>query len=1067
MLSEILVARLIESENIENSNLIEILGNVKPTKSTSSTITSIIRGLFTKNKKLLSLLNNVSIELASGNGESVQLFKSFVKEFILWLENDGIILFEKYFTQISNPENPIECSSPEGSICFGNPILNCLNYIKFINESFLIIRNPFIVDKLSGLKERLGELIDKYHDFLEVKYLNNISFNDVKLFCETDKAASAVNNKSLAKVSSFFKIEQIVERTRNESIYMVEGEQKSHIELMLLNLSGQEYNSLVILSIPTNQDLPRSLMYPPFRINELSIVYVKSMNQIVLKSINFSSKHSSNSVIITSEDPRLLYSWYKKLESIFPLEESDSPVSQYFLINSPNKPDDLRMSGLGINVLSDSQHKQELKPNGNGITLRNTLFTNTNLPPRRKSNDSHVSQPNDDIKLANEDNDLLEISSSFLQPIKRPYLSKTRKLSNSSMSSIDSSEAIRTQYDRSLNIINEKLSQSNFEEVKNIDGEENYDPSLQYIKPIKRNVLSKTDLLDIEENLERPISSQAEIGFATPDPVKEDLIVQTEEKPDICNNHEFKYNHDFSSVPNLSRTDPKNELYQLSTGSAIDIGNFGKSHNPSFSVNHDLADMSVNESSDDIIKMETRLKQRRKSLFGLFKKASKPQSSDSGLLNSNTVECLLENPKVEKESSTQGSNSNHKGLVIDVNTTVDTDAPLSLRSDKSLSQTPSSALPSPFALPSSTSMYFFKQYKNGSSTTLSGQSQEQINHIPDEDDGLVIPQELKDIINDEKSIDFYISPSSPKAMKISRWKQKYGKWEMITTNENLFLKIVVNYDINKSWLIVFKEVYDKEYDEVIDQPLLLLEIHPVTTSIRQSSALDIQISAVNAICSEKLVIMIRCTSGSLSGTISTNLHNILGVLSQGTKNSRYASSASLSSSIMDMKDKHSNSSTSTSLNSSLNNDANKPQGQLPVTKSLFSISSEDITNANVLNNPDNTKLILLNQMTVRLQQQLESYSLISNPSSWKILSMCTLSIYMISDNFTNKNYYNLVLTNPLEDADDYNWLICEQEKFNRIERIGKAGLLIKATDDELFMIECRGKKEFKNLFEIF
>lgn len=81
--------------------------------------------------------------------------------------------------------------------------------------------------------------------------------------------------------------------------------------------------------------------------------------------------------------------------------------------------------------------------------------------------------------------------------------------------------------------------------------------------------------------------------------------------------------------------------------------------------------------------------------------------------------------------------------------------------------------------------------------------------------------------------------------------------------------------------------------------------------------------------------------------------------------------------------------------------------------------------------------------------------------------MYTLRVFMISDNFTNKNYYNLVLSGPLEDDQDYNWLICEEDKFNRIERIGKAGLLIRATEDDIYMIECRGKKEFKALFEIF
>lgn len=1070
MLSEILITKLLESENAENSNLIEILGNIKPSKSANTSITSIVRGLFTKNKKLLSSLNNVSIELANNSGNSIQLFKNFVNDFIIWLEEDGVVLFEKYLSQISNPENSLESSSPEGSICFGKPIMNCLNYIKFINESLLILRNPFIVDKLSLLKERLAELIDSYHTFLEVKYLNNISFNDVKLFCETDKANTVSKSKSFAKVSSFFKMDQIVERSKNESFFIVKDEIKlANIELMLLNLSGSSYNSLALLSVPTNQDLPRSLMYPPFRVNELSIVYIKSMNQILLKSINFSSKHSSNSVTISCEDPRLLYVWYKKLERIFPLEESDSPISQYFLINANNESNDIRMSGLGINVLSDCQHKQEINPRGSfGIRhSKNNIQANPIF--NSIGNGKHASNV-DTHNPASEDS-LAEVQ----KPFNPPVMNKTRKSSSSSIKSADSTEAIKFQYDRSLNIINENLSKGNC----NIGSDmENADPTTQYIKPVKRNFVSATDSLYVLENENRPISSQAEIGFTTPDlrDVPKEEVDTHANNSDISESYQYQANHKFSSVPDLSNTEPKNKLYQLSSGSAIDITNFGKNHNPSFSVEYGLSGMSAlginqNESSEDIVKMETTLKQKRKSIFGLFKKSSKLQmhSTDSIDKTSN-VESQLDNSSAKKEMpTTSESVSNHKGLRIETNISIDTEDPLSLVSDKSFSQTPKSALPSPFALPSSTSMYFFKQYKNGSSATINGQSQEHLlDQVIEDEEDLVIPQNLKDVINDDKSIDFYISPCSPEAMKISKWKQKYGKWEMITLHQNLFIKIVVNYDLNKSWLIIFKEVYDQEYNEVIDKPVLLMEINAKATSIRQSSALDLQINAVNAISSKKLLIMIRCKSGNLSNAISTNLDNVLGVLSNIGKPQKFASSnVSLSSSLMDMKDKPSNSSTLTSLNSSLNNESNKQSAQLPAAKSFFSLNSADITNSNVLSNPDNSKFLLLNQMTIRLQKQLESYNLINNPSSWKILSMYTLSVYMISDNFTNKNYYNLVLSGPLEDALDYNWLICEEDKFNRIERIGKAGLLIRATEDDIYMIECRGKKEFNALFEIF
>ena len=45
-------------------------------------------------------------------------------------------------------------------------------------------------------------------------------------------------------------------------------------------------------------------------------------------------------------------------------------------------------------------------------------------------------------------------------------------------------------------------------------------------------------------------------------------------------------------------------------------------------------------------------------------------------------------------------------------------------------------------------------------------------------------------------------------------------------------------------------------------------------------------------------------------------------------------------------------------------------------------------------------------------------------------------------------------------------------KFQVLEKIGKAGLLVKHNSNgnsngEIYMIECRGKKEFKTLYEIF
>lgn len=1090
---ELLVARLLESENTENNNLIDILGNIKPSISKRSSLTAIIRGLFTKNKKLLSLLNNITIELAKTQGNSIQLFKNFVNDFIIWLDNDGLLLFEKYLAQISDQENASLVASSH-IFCFGTPILNCANYVEFIDGSIPVLRNPFIVEKLTILKTKLAGLINNYNNFLEVKYMNNISFNDVRLFGEVAKSSNSAHrayasnaSRSFTKVSSFFKTDQIVERTRNDEFFIVNGEDNlTPIELVLLNLSGTSYNSLALLTLPRNHDLPRSLMYPPFRVNELSIVYIKSENKVLLKSIDFSSKNNTNMVTITSSNSNSLYNWYKKLESIFPLEESDSPVSQYFLINSGNESQEANMSGLGINVLSDKQHKQHntdepldsTKPDKQlyPIAQSNTpslIFTIQNSfpePPHIRSSRQNSSSANTS-------------TSDLPQPITPPFAVNRRKLSNSSncssINSFDSSEALRSQYDRSLNLINETLSNSS-SKLYGKDGELIVGESgNQFIKSIKRNIINPNENAFTFDSQNRPISSQAEIDFvqSTPDPILIPNEPIDNTSPCLPESYHYQSKPKFSSVPDLSKNEPKNKLYHLSSGSAVDISNFGKKHNPSFNVVHGLSSMPnlgnyENESSED------RLKQKRKSIFNIFKKPSKVESIslDGSEKLDGKIEEQLEN--VQPKETEFSTSSNHKGLSLDTSGPVVSDALLSGASDKSFTQNRSSILPSPFALPSSTSMYFFKPYKNGSSSTINGQAQDQPAQANEEtDEAISIPQNLKDIINGDSTIDFYISPCSPKSMKISKWKQKYGKWEMFTLNENLFLKLVINYDLNKSWLIIFKEEYDQEYDEIIDKPILLLDINSKLTSIRQSSALDIQVNATNAIDSEKLLIMIRCNNGNLSNAINSNLSNILGVLNLNGKHNNgtmpkskfTTSSASISSSIMDSKDKPSTSSTLTSLNSSLNNGPKKEasHAQLPTFQLSNSLKSAEITIANVLNNPENSRLILLNQMTVRVQRQLESYAKIHNPSSWKILSMYSLNIFMISDNFTNKNYYSLELICNDEGSDNYHWLICEDDKFNRIERIGKAGLLIRASEDDIFMIECKGRKEFKVLFEVF
>ena len=119
------------------------------------------------------------------------------------------------------------------------------------------------------------------------------------------------------------------------------------IELMLLDLAGTGiYNSLAILSIDYNDDddddadvnveISRSLMYPPFRINELSLL--NTSNSIILKSIDFyhhqqqeqpttttttTTTTTENVITIHCDDTELIQIWVLNLSKIFPIQRNN------------------------------------------------------------------------------------------------------------------------------------------------------------------------------------------------------------------------------------------------------------------------------------------------------------------------------------------------------------------------------------------------------------------------------------------------------------------------------------------------------------------------------------------------------------------------------------------------------------------------------------------------------------------------------------------------------------------------------------------------------------------------
>lgn len=1220
-----LVTRLLTSENLENNNLINILGNIKPSKSNVSSLTSIIRGLCTKNGKLIGLLTNSLADITNNEDEHViEIFKSFINDFILWLDNGGLILFEKYCQCLEDLSNP-NVDTPEIDNIpnlkfeqFGKPILNCTNYINFIHLASKILRNPFVLDKLLKTRSSLENIIQNYHGFYKLRELNHIEFNNIKTFANGGQISnsSSPGNSNAEKVSSYFNLKQIMERSENEPFFLVDHKQlKSQIEFVLLDLNKPENdgscNALAILSVTPS----RSLMYPPFRVNELSITLENSC--IILKPMVFSTAHSFNRSVhspkltISSPKQTIITHWYKKLLTIFPQENAET-----MLINANNQTSE--MSGLGINIVTGTEHKKinvqtsededrafETPLHSSQSNTFNDLIVSPSL-----SSTSPLTQLQNQFRSPSKASTPTRAPTSRtstptrnVEPkIPAPQFARQNRQNSATLSlnSNSSFESARShQVDRSNNIIHKTLTDTSLKLIGNTvevfdpektrsrkssvaelksDTKKDIPPSLvrSYVSSQLVNVAaqfptqppsaqSRAETASSQymspgfyDEYSRPRSSRGELSFIGDTPERDSEL-------DAINNDEIQLNADedfnytreipakpygsvlgesksaFASVPDLSSKE-KPSLYQLSTGSGFDLQNFGKNHNPSFSIEKNMSDIIRGEPEKQM-----KNKSKAKSFFSIFKKGPKkvvasphlPQSPNSSIENLNRedrefaaqvneqfiqpptqppaylthplsnapaqpkaqVQSSSETPDqpsmrapVQATSKTTAQATSKTPAQVTRNTPVQATSKTSvqatsktpahapaqaakptapaqtkksvlqqtshIKTDFSDLPSPADATPSPttvtpsptgsaFALPSSTSTYFFRPDTAA----------------PTKETPLAIPQELKDIINDDLSVDFYLSNSTPKNIVVSKWKSNYGKWEMLTINERLFIKIVINYESNKSWLLVFKEEYDHEYKEDVDMPVLILDLDQEKSSIRQSTALDLQITACNSVTQEKALTLIRCKTGALSTEIFNTVNSVLKLLDtkpifrSGSEQTNVAN-VTMASSIMDASER-----TSSTTPTSISSPVDKMHASAP---SNYSLSTIEASNAQLINNPDNQKLLVLDQFPVRLQRLLPGATpLINEASSWKVLSMYSVTIYLILDSFTHKNYYNIVLTNTVMDSDapDHSWLLADEEKLNRLERIGKAGLRIKVDQESCFMLECKGKKELKKLYE--
>lgn len=969
MLVSSIVSALCECETGQKNNLIGVLAVVKLAHSSKKDahVASIVRGLCTHNGKLLAMAQACSNELAADPDSTMDIFKLFVNEFILWYDC-AFVVFEKY----------LECFPMEGDVSvLEKPLLHSGCYPAFADSTIPVIRNPFVADKLHECKTRSIALLRKYDTYNDNLRLNNISFDRIR----------AIGGHN---VSCFFTLSQIVERTENEPLYL--GSEK--VEFLLLNLlkkshnNARYYDALAVISVPEDGSA-RSVLFPPFRINELSMSYSKEL--VKFTTLSLVSQSNEDSFAICGPE-QLILSWFAKLARIFPTD-TKLVLSQ-----------DLNLNGLGINTVSDTSDS--------------------------------------DSKSGSSSDSTSDLDSGNTSP---------------SVEQVRVSEESRR---GSLEIMKKTLSNSGISKTADLE------KTLQVVKgnEPRNSVKADYDYADVEsavdlDSLQDNITS----GF--------EMVTASRPAKPVT-----------QSLPDLSATFEKPKpVYMNAAGSAIDINNFGKSYNPSFCSTESLNATNVPSGSKSGNAGTKQQKARSSSIFSIFKRNKSKETllEELPVAELSVIQDLktIKDLKVIKDQKATKVSKDSKDLKPKGQTTSKqssaADAKLPKRPELSIevpkigsvlsSSQPLSAtsstfgrtLPLPFALPSSTSTYFFKPQiptslgsSNNNSTSSLG--------LPENEEVLKVPNELKDIVNSDKTIDFYISPSTPKSLKVSRWKQKYGKWEMLTTSENLFVKIVANYVLHKSWLLVFKEEYDEEYKEVIDKPVLMLNID-ANAKVRQSSALDLEIDTVNSVTNERILIIARCFNGALLSALKSNLENILGVMSTRPslmKSATFDSNNTIASSLMSTKP--SASSTLTSIYTALNDTK-----QTPPSTNVAASNDEVLSDG---------EMVLLDRATIRLHKQQDSYEKIYQLSSWKTITMYSLQIFHGMDSF-KKGSYQFQLesldSSVDEELESLTWRIDEDAIFDKIERIGKAAILLKVKEDEIYMLECKGKKEVKRLYELF
>lgn len=336
------VLQLQALERSHSNTLCQVMAGVNP--KAHPLLSLMVRGLHMLNGKLQGLIDAYLCA-----EDPLALFKQFVTEFLAWLTNGAIATFAKY-----------AAVAPDTAA--GAAVVQHLRaYVQFVNNAGKLCRHPYILLKLSEVKQTLVTTVDAHAAAQQVRRMNAIKFDNIRPF----GAPLSVHDRVLL----YFSISNIVHRLGTARVWMDDRGAEVPVELLCLNLHLlllPGYNALaVVLARGTRQ-----LVYPPFRVNE---VLVHMGDTITLTLVNYAQLLPAHTAqLVLGGDRDTLELWHARLAAIFPLRNLPQLVTLALVLL-------LALGlGLGINYVT---HPQEELPRLAKAPLFRELY-DTPLPPR-------------------------------------------------------------------------------------------------------------------------------------------------------------------------------------------------------------------------------------------------------------------------------------------------------------------------------------------------------------------------------------------------------------------------------------------------------------------------------------------------------------------------------------------------------------------------------------------------------------------------------------------------------------------------------------------------------------